>query len=227
MVHQLFLQVYYSPTLFQAEKTNKTLHHCLGFVQACWLSGGGDRWHHNNSSPSHLSLSRLTRNGSSPLRYDPLTPIRPWQGGRSASPALGACLSPSRHWGCRCWQLSRQMWKTPHFQWITAVDEKREQIWMGKKNQKKSVNLDFHRKIVFTSNVQWANVNMSKTSHYYCCCRWQGGSVWGLFPLRVYLQEEDFLEWKKKSCRVEGMSEISLGETDGITVQWNPKTPVM
>lgn len=44
------------------------------------LVGSKDRWHHNNSSPSHLSPSSLTRNDSSPLSYDPLTPIRAWQG---------------------------------------------------------------------------------------------------------------------------------------------------
>lgn len=36
-VNQIFLQVDYSLVLLGAEKNNKTLDHCPGFVRACWL----------------------------------------------------------------------------------------------------------------------------------------------------------------------------------------------
>lgn len=210
------------PSLCRAGKKSRTLHHCPVcpvFVRACWLWGGGDRWHHNNSSPGHLSPRRLTHNGSSPLRYDPLTPIRPWQ--RDAPlPPLQGCLSPAGtggvaadSWVGRCerppspMNYSRFLWAHPNLQKPTRCSDSAA-----------------HRKSS-TSSFR-ANVNRPASSHHYCCRRWQSVKVSGDFhPAGSECICRRKISWKEKKKRAHGMSEISLGETDGITEQRNTPKP--
>lgn len=180
-MHHIFLLVNFSLTVQSwKEKQNTSSLSCVCpvFVQACWLWGGGDRWHHNNSSPGHLSPRRLTHNGSSPLRYDPLTPIRHWQ--RDAQlPPLQGCLSPAGtggvtadSWVGRCERppsplnYSCFLWAHPNLQKPTGCSDSAA-----------------HRKSS-TSSFR-ANVNRPASSHHYCCCRWQSEKFLGTFTQPV------------------------------------------
>lgn len=188
----ILLQVYFSFPLFRAGKKSRTLHHCPASVQACWLWGEGDRWHHNNSSPGHLSPRRLTQNGSSPLSYDPLTPIRHSQGDAQLPPLWG-CLSPADR-ECHCWQLRGQVWKTPVPNELQLFFEKSERIWICKNQQGVSAFCDFavHRKC-FSFR---ANGKHSTGSCYDCCCRCL--RFWGLFPVSSECIYRRKISWKER-----------------------------
>lgn len=156
-----------------------------------WLWGGGDRWHHNNSSPGHLSPRRLTHNGSSPLRYDPLTPIRHWQ--RDAQlPPLQGCLSPAGTGGVTADSWVGRCERPPipnELQLFSASASKSAKtngvIWLTEKAQRAALEQ--------MSTAQRAHIIIAAVAD-------SRKSFWGLLPSRsrVHLQEEDFLEGKKK-----------------------------
>lgn len=70
-----------------------------------------------------------------------------------------------------------------------------------------------------------ANVNRPASSHHYCCCRWQSEKFLGTFTQPVLSVSAGGRFPGKKKKRAHGMSEISLGETDGITEQRNTPKP--
>lgn len=192
----IFLQVYFSFPLFGAGKKSRTLHRCPASVQACWLWGEGDRWHHNNSSPGHLSPRRLTQNGSSPLSYDPLTPIRHSQGDAQLPPLWG-CLSPADR-GCHCWQLSGQVWKTPIPNELQLFFEKSERIWICKNQQGVSAFCDFavHRKSSMSSFR--ANGNIQRAHVIIAAAADSRKSFWGLFPVSSECICRRKISWKER-----------------------------
>lgn len=153
-------------------------------------------------------------------------------GGRSASPALGVFIS-SRHWGCHCWQLSGQMWKIPIPSELQLFLERAHlNLQENKKKTKQKESVPVVLTLQFTGKVTSLQ---SKCKHVkdltsLLLLSLTGGSVGGLFPLRfcrVYLQEKDFLEWKKKLQSWRNVRDLSGENRWYYCATEYTKTPVM